>query len=378
MTTIGSLPRKYRTPDGESCDTVERTVRRIHRLSVTMNDAEGWNAQSITRSDAMLMKAKQRKRTKAGGVCSDSEKTAADHGGDYWCDHEVGLAPSKQRGDDPKGDTETSAVCREIQSLQRYRVTMLKMRNMIDNSLRAAIAQHLGYSSGMEEAERKKMFAEADKVIKRIESSEGTGAGGDDERIVGLVLSTRVARNGYDAQVKACEKAMGKLAKQLPAADWVQTIRGFGIGNFSFIVGECGDLSNYANPAKVWKRLGLAPYQGKMPSTWRRTGGLSAEQWGEAGYSPRRRAVAYLLSTSVMNMNKGEYRARYDAVKAEAAAKHPDWAKDRCHKHALLLTAKRLVRDLWCKWHGKEPQHAEAQVAAHSGMLEPTNAGAAQ
>jgi hypothetical protein len=118
------------------------------------------------------------------------------------------------------------------------------------------------------------------------------------------------------------------------------------------IIGETGDLSLYANPAKVWKRLGLAPFNGKMPSTWRsgKEGKLSSEEWSAIGYSPRRRSVMYVIGESLVKQNDGDYRKRYDEAKAAIAAAHPDYSKGRCHNHGMLLCVKRLVRDLWKQW----------------------------
>jgi hypothetical protein len=132
----------------------------------------------------------------------------------------------------------------------------------------------------------------------------------------------------------------------------------------------------YANPAKVWRRLGCAPYtfDGKtqMPSTWRggRSGKLPASEWEACGYSPRRRSIAYLVGDLIVKANKlkqagaggvgvdaeelaarpGPYRVRYDEAKAAVAALHPDYPKQRCHYHGMLLATKRLLRELWRAW----------------------------
>ncbi|TXI11657.1 MAG: hypothetical protein E6Q76_02165 [Rhizobium sp.] len=110
-------------------------------------------------------------------------------------------------------------------------------------------------------------------------------------------------------------------------------------------------------PAKVWRRLGLAPWTAEkgseshtlMGSTWKAKG-LSAEQWSAFGYSPRRRSVMYVISESLIKQNKSIYRARYDAAKAAAATAHAGWSPMRCHKHAMLLATKLIVRELWRAW----------------------------
>lgn len=176
----------------------------------------------------------------------------------------------------------------------------------------------------------------------------------------------RPAIAAADAQAEMLGKAMAKLAKQLPVADWVERQRGFGIGNFARIIGETGDLSLYANPAKVWKRLGLAPFKGQAPSTWKRKGGLSAEEWTALGYCPRRRAVCYVVSECLLkgNGSDGRYRQRYDQAKERFAAAHPDEKPIHCHKHAMLLMVKMLVRDLWVVWNKGEADLDSARRVA--------------
>ena len=56
---------------------------------------------------------------------------------------------------------------------------------------------------------------------------------------------------------------MMAFAKALPVASFVEETRGFGYLGLAQIVAEAGDLSNYANPAKLWKRFGLAVIDGR-------------------------------------------------------------------------------------------------------------------
>lgn len=249
-----------------------------------------------------------------------------------------------------------ASICRQLQELQRQKATFLKSRIMIDNRLTANVSTMMGYSAGMEEKERKAVRAEAETLIaalakgKPVEEKWANIA----QQIVGVVASVQASSNGFDTFLGGVEKEMSRLAKQLPAAAWINDTdrRGFGILSLATVIGETGDLSLYANPAKVWKRLGLAPFQGKMPSTWRRCrdGKLSAEQWTEIGYSPRRRSIMFVVGENIVKQNKGSYRKRYDEAKAAAHVNHADWSNGRCHWHGMLLATKRLVLDLWKEW----------------------------
>lgn len=158
------------------------------------------------------------------------------------------------------------------------------------------------------------------------------------------------------------EKRLAKLAQRLPVWSWVEPIRGFGALGLAQIVGETGNLSNYANPGKLWKRMGVAVIEGARQ---RRVAGAAAL---EHGYSPRRRAVLFCIGDSIVRTG-GPYRKVYDEMKelelrqaAEAgltvlpAAKIPKGDSDHyrseghVHNRARRKMEKRLLLDLWREW----------------------------
>lgn len=296
--------------------------------------------------------------------------------------------------------TTTADLCAELQALQRRRSVVLKSRIMQANRLQAVVAGTLGYHSGLTEAERTKLFKQAAAVIKAVAEDEPTNTPFAD-----IIRSTLVGIEAFDAAKAKYDAAMTKVAKRLPVAAWVQAPeqRGFGLLFLGIVVGECGDLANYANPAKVWRRMGCAPWsfggQTRMGATWRagKEGKLPADQWESFGYSPRRRSIAYLIGEGLVKQNTlksaggescnetenncapGPYRARWMEAKHRAYVTHPEWGWGPCkgpkqggckgdgcpvcgglcmtckraHLHGMLLATKRLLRDLWCEWNQK-------------------------
>ena len=275
------------------------------------------------------------------------------------------------------------AICVDLQNLQRQRAAYLKSRIMVGNRLRAIVAGTIGYHSGMKPKERAKVQKAADELIKRIRS-------GEEHELSSLVNTHYIAVDAFDQMAKGFEKAMLILARQLPVAEWVgrPEQRGFGLPLLAVIIGETGDLSNYANPAKLWRRLGCAPFtkDGKtmMGSTWRcgKEGKLNAADWTEFGYSPRRRSVAYLIGGCLLKAKQngtvgvddvtvetearvvGPYRLRYEESKATIAEKHPDYIKNRCHFHGMLLMTKLLLKNLLLEWQGHPPMTDEQKKRA--------------
>lgn len=236
----------------------------------------------------------------------------------------------------PKPKPDVPTLCAELQALQRQRAVILKSRNMQATRLQAVVAGTLGYSSGLPEPERRKKFDEAAALIARVNAGEAECG------FSRLIRETQIGIDAFNGYKKELEKEMIAHAARLPVAAWVAAParRGFGLLMLAVVVGETGDLSNYPNPAKLWKRLGCAPitFGGKslMGSTWQRgkEGKLPAEVWEAAGYSPRRRSIAYLVGEGLVKQNTlrpvggGEARIATEVAGAPADSKHARGGED--------------------------------------------------
>jgi hypothetical protein len=154
------------------------------------------------------------------------------------------------------------------------------------------------------------------------------------------------ARDQLAAHRKPFEKRLGRLAKQLPVYPWAASVRGLGALSLAQIVAETGDLSLYANPAKVWKRMGLAV----MPDG-KRQRRVQGDEAFMHGYSPQRRSLMYVVGENLVKLNRdGPYRTYYLAEKERQRAKLPDAPPAHPHNRAMRHMTKRLLRDLWRAW----------------------------
>lgn len=144
---------------------------------------------------------------------------------------------------------------------------------------------------------------------------------------------------------------MTLLAKGLPprVLDFQRGARGFGLPSLAQVVGEAGDLSGYANPAKLWQRMGV----GRGPDQ----DGVQSTRY--QGRSPRRAAIMHVIAVNFVKAG-GPYRELYDRAKAHEAAK-PTCGTFACaglehckpihvHKRALRKVAKELLKHLWLAW----------------------------
>jgi hypothetical protein len=154
------------------------------------------------------------------------------------------------------------------------------------------------------------------------------------------------ARDGVARHRALVEKRLVKLAKSLPVAPYVESVRGVGLASLAAIVGEAGDLSHYSTVAKLWKRLGLAV----MPdgTRQRRIGGDAAI---EHGYSPARRSVMWNVGACIVKAG-GPLKDVYDARKAYEAERVA--TKGHAHNRAQRYVEKRFARDLWVAWRRAE------------------------
>lgn len=158
-------------------------------------------------------------------------------------------------------------------------------------------------------------------------------------------------------QQRALDLRLAKLAKKLPPWPWVEGVRGFGALTLAAITGEAGDLSIYANPGKLWKRMGLAVFDGQRQRL------VPGEAALLHGYSPERRAVMWNLGECIVKSNgDGPYRALYLERKAYELARAPEMKPAQAHARAKRYTEKRLLRELWKYWRQARAIHASPPV----------------
>lgn len=204
-----------------------------------------------------------------------------------------------------------------------------------------------------------------DKKVADAIYSAALGKGQHDMAEIALaaIFPLDEARKAIETHRKAVEKRLTKLAKDLPVAPWVEQTRGVGLLSLAAIVGEAGDLGSYGNPARLWKRMGLAvmPDGGRQ----RRIGGVEAL---DHGYNPARRSVMWNLGSCIVKAG-GPLKAIYDARKLYEAERVE--TKAHAHNRAQRYVEKRFLRDLWSQWraggesHLTTAHHSRHTVATH-------------
>jgi hypothetical protein len=248
-----------------------------------------------------------------------------------------------------------------LQELQVRRKFYISVANKQSNAAKALIRRSLGQQWNDDEEDRAKSSARAARIYSA--AINGKPQKPEDEAIAEALAADLVVIAQtveiFDKARRQVELDMKRVVRKLPVYPWAEQVHGFGELGLAVVIAEAGDLSAYPKKGHLWKRFGLAPFENRAFSTWRMKGGLSAEEWTAAGYSPKRRGEIHgVISDPLFRQQtvvKGRYRQIYDERRARFAAANPDLRPAHLHQDALRIMTKALLRDLWSVWRGIGP-----------------------
>jgi hypothetical protein len=264
-------------------------------------------------------------------------------------------------------------IIAEIKQHHRLRCFAMDQRQCSDLRLGSMLRMQLGWRKDLPESDRKRIAAQAKTLMDADEP----------EQFEHAIIATRLARKPFEKMEHLGEREMALLAKMLPVwADFAEPIRGFGAVSLAVIVAEAGDLSDYASHGKLWKRMGLAPGQNRVPAGLNRKDYVDA--WKANKYSPRRRSRMWQIGETMIKAQVrqvkdadgkdtgervalGPYGESYLRRKLHTQKTHPEWWRDKdgnekvdkktgraMSEHGNLdaqrYMEKRLLRDLWRAW----------------------------
>lgn len=242
-----------------------------------------------------------------------------------------------------------SAAIAALREFQAQRVMCIRQMGRIGSAAKAMVRRILGWNCELPEKQRNAINRRATAIVKTVFAGK-VPTGDDAEQIVPAMQFLMTARSAYgefESLREKWEKQMRGLAVKLPAAKWVESERGIAIGGFATIVGEAGDLSRFRTPGGLWKRFGLHVVQGKAPSSLKGKD-LTAGEWQEVGYSPRRRSIMYAQFESMLKAG-GVYKEIYDQRKTYELGRE-GITKLHAHRRAMRYATKRFLLHLWVVW----------------------------
>jgi hypothetical protein len=301
------------------------------------------------------------------------------------------VAGEGQHCHDTQGGHALAGTIVNLVSLQHMRVHAITQKSRSDRSIESLIASSaIGFRIDAAEKQRKEVFAQAKAFRLSVEKGEGLARFSNSlARWVPSVLASAATRQTWDNLLDDAEKEMAEAAKQLPAYEFVKSVKGFGLVGLAAICAEARiPIGEYRTVSGFWKRMGLAVINGERQQ--RKRGKEDAEVHG---YSPRRRSQVWQFFSDSMFRHQwvadkdedgkdpkktgkpvavpahpaGPYgevyarRMRHTAPRIVATedldAKDPaKWSPGRCHNDARRVMSKAVLRDLWRVWNGLPPR----------------------
>lgn len=285
------------------------------------------------------------------------------------------------RGSLPSPPPDIDAICGAIIDLQVRRKFVVKTETKCTNSVTGLTARMCGFDANADESSRKKV---QDRAARIVANALAEKAQSEDDAEVAAVIAAELETVRQMLQPlwirrSEIEKEMQRLAKSLIEGNalggFIAATPGFTAFCLAVIVGEAGNLSNYASVRRLWRRLGFGMAQGHEQhaySTWRKHGGLTKEDWIAAGYKPSRLGEIYGVVTMplAMHKKKNKYGLVYEARRLRTMQTHPEWYLDKdgkpkvdktgkpssqhAHNDALRIMTKALIADLWSAWRGSK------------------------
>lgn len=259
----------------------------------------------------------------------------------------------------------------EIRLLHRRRCFAMTQRIAADHALRCFVEGEFGWRKSMADADKAKIKARVKAVLdigEKLAVGKDVEITDDYESVCQVVESALMARGPMTEIEVNSSKSMVELAKTLPVYSWWQgNVFKDGAISLAVIIGEAGDLSQYSNPGKLWKRMGLAVIDGVRQGGL--TKGAAAEDWIEHGYNRVRRSRMFVIGDTLIKNPGGKYRQvylerkAYEQAKAKEmglivapSAKIPAKRKSEfisdghIHRRSQRYMEKRLLKNVWQAW----------------------------
>lgn len=268
--------------------------------------------------------------------------------------------------------TDTIIISNEESIIDELRVLVRRENYATRDSLRISrslscyVNQFIS-PPGLPKGEFKKAMKHSDSCINKYKK---TGDPGElpVEILVDVGESIDCIRQ-FDARRKELTKLIEKCAKKLHVYPWWESIHGLGAKSLGLIVGNAGNIGTFNKAAGLWQRMGLRNVKFKACSTWakfEKDNKLSANEWVDIGYCPRRRAVMFAIVSALLQHQRQvkdkelerpqRWRANGDYGKLaisrykETIKTHPDWRPIHREFDINRVVGKRLLADLLKQW----------------------------
>ena len=265
-------------------------------------------------------------------------------------------------------------------AFRRYKYIM-KLRIATGNTMMGLCRMTVGFHDETNSIKMSELNAKAKNIHDAVINKKVPELGPEDQvaakAVQELLLEIYPNFRNFELEnkkyVKILEDSSEKFSEHV--LEWVDDhVKGVGRLTVAKVIGMTGDLLKYDDPAKVWKRLGVAVLPDKNGRLVRQGGdgeGMDKKTWIVHGYRPHFRSEVALIGDN-LRRQKHEYfyplylrRKEYELEKLKPeeeerkkAARKKGWKgyaiKAHADKRALRFIEKRFLLHLWSVWTGKD------------------------
>lgn len=246
-----------------------------------------------------------------------------------------------------------------IRTLYKQRNDIIRAHGNLTRQVISICRHAVGFNTFLPKDERAAAEKRGNALLKALKENSPEAAIVMDS--AGFLMQA-IEQAGFTKQKALIERNMEKSVRGLGMEAFIAETKGFSATQLANIIGEAGDLANYATVARLWKRMGMAVINGKRQSKQSDVG-LAFDH----GYNPVRRSAMWNIGESLIkaqirspkdddgkkngeSIAIGYYGQVYLERKADYAARHPEKTKAHIHNDAKRYMEKRLLRNLWKAW----------------------------
>jgi hypothetical protein len=253
-------------------------------------------------------------------------------------------------------------MCGACVEFERALMRYITARESIYHRARAAIRVDMGYVPGKKTKENEAIRKAAEKIFNGIKKGTGVPEGVNvSANTVMLTVDSIEGATLFSDRVEQYKKRLEIVAEMLPVYEehWL-TIKGVGALGLGRIIGEAGDITRFKTVQQLWKRFGLAVFdgvcQGRYVSTKHKGDSTEVKnaQHTRMGYNAKRRSVLWTIGDSMIKAVDGPFRKVYDWRKEIELKKPSTKSPLHAHRKAQRYMEKQLLLELWEAWHDKE------------------------
>jgi hypothetical protein len=247
-----------------------------------------------------------------------------------------------------------------IREIYRWRMDLLKSEVGLENRAKAICRREVGYNPNDPDKKKKAKKMREAQALFRSFTKKGAPRQERTTHAAKVCLPILKAEAFVKVERMKPQRKVEALVKQLPVWGWWDSVNGLGALGLAIIVAEAGNLSNYATPSRLWKRMGVGGAMDADGNFIPSRKYADKEKALLVGYNPHRRSGLWNVGDPLIK-HKSYYqdlyreRKKYEVANSDKLPKKERRSKMHNHRRAQRYMEKRLLLHLWRAWRQSGP-----------------------